>query len=185
MPKKRRTPPAPEYLKPLPEKPDITKPTPQEGFDRFNEVLRQERQNQRDIIAERHKYFEQTGNPLYIWAAYKRARTLPGPIPGWILKYLDEVADMLLVGKNQLSDAALCLGFELKDGGHGPFLQFVKEQIKIFAYDEVVKIIQDPEKSIEFACEKAGEKIREYWGDDYDLQTIKKWYYEFKARNAP
>lgn len=40
--------------------------------------------------------FEDTGNSVYVWRAYRAARRLGGDLPDWIFSYLDDCADGLL-----------------------------------------------------------------------------------------
>lgn len=139
-----------------------------------------------------HKYKE-TGNPLYAWHAYLACRPCrdiaASPLPGWIMNYLDEVAERVLATTDKeysAQTAEYILGFrknsadDYKGGGIGPVTQCIHNEKK----EAVVKLIKkrklaNPKASIDSICQELeSEGLEKKW------ETIRKWYYTSKKKSG-
>lgn len=123
--------------------------------------------------------YKGTGNPLSAWDAYLTARELGQPIPEWILAYFDGVAAGLLDARNTTTDAALHLGFELKDGGPGPFKRYRNHHARRYAVAWVLnELATNNHMIVDDAAAAAVDAVHERFGVTFDQDTIKKWYYK-------
>jgi hypothetical protein len=135
-------------------------------------------------LEEKRQSFNETKNPLYIWSAYLLCREFDKPWPDyvkeymdWIMEYFEEVAKGLLNTKNNLSDCALHLGFELKDGGPSQFKQYEKQEDMTYVLGEVIHRLNMNEfKSVEKACAKISEEFEEIHKESISEAKIKDWY---------
>ena len=138
-------------------------------------------------LEEERQSFNETKNPLYIWSAYLLCREFDKPWPDyvkeymdWIMEYFEEVAKGLLNTKNNLSDCALHLGFELKDGGPSQFKQYEKATSMEYILGELIMLLNNEDISIEDAYTKISEEFEEIHKESISEAKIKDWYLKKK-----
>lgn len=112
--------------------------------------------------------FKATGNPIYAWWAYRRARQLGEPIPPEILEHFDGIAEAILTiasgppadPKKRPIDIAKGLGLHTSQ----PFNDYRKDQ----KYVRFLALVED---SLSTWLEKYGEKRG--WADS-ELRVLAK-----------
>ena len=188
--KKRPIPPHLERLGPVPAKDAVgLEERLKAMFERHNKLHRK-----KTLWVEVFKSdYEATGNPLAVWDAYLTIRELKTPIPEWILSYFDAAARGLLDAKNKTGDVALHLGFELKDGGAGPFKTYRQHHARRYAVAHMLNDLdQHPAMAIDEAAGAAYHATVDRFGpgafrkrhttDDAGkieaagVETVKGWY---------
>jgi hypothetical protein len=134
--------------------------------------------------------YEKVKNPLFIWEAFKICREDFHAIPGWVLEYLDAVADKLLELPNkyesgdpgQRASADICsvLGMKKKKGARSVFSNYRhyknNQEIVSKVCERIVKQtpqgIVDDEK-VTHAMRKVAKEFNVEYG------TVRKLYYEW------
>lgn len=97
------------------------------------------RRAQQNVIDAAEREFRSTGNPVFLWEAYLRARREGLPMPEWIFCYLDDAARQLgaLVDQAEAGrsisepDAQIARAFRMKvgRGKDTVFVQFVRRRL--------------------------------------------------------
>jgi len=139
-------------------------------------------------LEEKRQSFNETKNPLYIWSAYLLCREFDKPWPDYVKEYMDwimecfeEVAKGLLNTRNNLSDCALHLGFELKDGGPSQFKQYERASNMEYILGEVIhRLNMNEYNSIEDAFEEISLEFEELHNEQISAAKIKDWYLKKK-----
>ena len=173
MPKKAKLKPLPDYWKLLPS-------LSASGDQRKVATFR--------IKKARHNY-EKTGNLLFVWEAYQAARKVNFPIPSWVEKYIDQVAERVLAVKEYTPEAVeYMMGFrKTPDGpGTGGGASLIRQQekylMKEFAIFFIIKHKERwPDKSIDEICEETTSLLRGTFDKDIKGETLKNWYYKRKS----
>jgi len=144
-------------------------------FTRHNNIRRKKKLWLDEVF---QRDFAETGNPLAAWDAFLLARKMKEPIPGWVLEYLEMVADRLLRPNNTASRTAWCLGFQ-GGAGPGPWKQYLSYQVRRTAIAHMRrKAKTQPEKAIDDLCVEVVGEVKKRWGVTVEWDTIKRWYYE-------
>lgn len=124
--------------------------------------------------------YKKLKNPLYAWLAYQQARKHDLAVPEWVLEYLDESADNLLVISGELGDktqAAIAEALNLKTvGGGSQFTRFSDEERNRQIYRRVQELRQDGQF-------RTNKKINEVIGTEFGLKpgAVQKIFDNFSA----
>jgi hypothetical protein len=112
--------------------------------------------------------FEMTGNPIYVWEAFKFYRSMKKQIPEWIMEYLDHAASKLLQhaqhepAKGEAS-IAIAAAMDMNRGGQGNvFTQYAANEKNesdhriLQAVSDRIKAGEKPKHAFEFAAKDCG-----------------------------
>jgi hypothetical protein len=82
-------------------------------------------------------WYEKTGNPYFVWSAYKFFRYTNRPVPKWVLYYFDNTAKELMQGTEPLE----ALDFLEEDGSNmlKRFLRSIEQMHIINEYAELIE----------------------------------------------
>ena len=96
-------------------------------------------------------WYEKTGNPYFVWSAYKFFRNTNRPVPKWVLYYFDDSANALLQGGEPLE----ALDFVEEDGKTmlKRFLSSIEQMHIINEYAELIES-ESKTKALEILAEK-------------------------------
>ena len=103
-------------------------------------------------------WYEKTGNPYFVWSAYKFFRNTNRPVPKWVLYYFDDSAEDLIKGLEPMK----ALNFVGEDGGSmlKRFRRSIEQMHIINEYAELIE--SNPKiKAMESLAEKYGTSISE------------------------
>ncbi len=123
--------------------------------------------------------FNEEENPLLAWRAYQLCRQEDMPVPGWVLKYFDEVANGLLRPQahrkpNERTAIFIQKTLKMDKKGKGSvFKRYIEAERKIDAVSQILELLQEGE-TIENAISQISEKT------GISDNTLKKWYYHYK-----
>ena len=178
MPKKAKLKPLPDYYKFSP------------GLSTLGSKNIEDKRNRAiyDIEIAHHNY-QKTKNLLFVWEAYQHARKVDLPMPSWVGKYLDKVAERVLSVKKYSPEAVeYMMGFRKRPdgpgtgGGASQIKQHKRYLVREFAIHDVVlhkRVV--PKTPIDEICDKYTRPlIQELFGIDIKGGTIKNWYYKKK-----
>lgn len=98
----------------------MSAPTPDEKRE-FVDMTEREFEEQITLlaIATCRRFYMDTGNPIFVWKAYRDARYLEN-VPEWILKYFDDATNRLLAEGGSESQKAIAAAFGLVTPRGGP-----------------------------------------------------------------
>ncbi len=92
-------------------------------------------------IEDRRRRYLETGNPLYVWQAYRTCRELETDVPEWALVYLDHVAVSLLEPTAKKKDpkfVARALDLDVGRGDSSAFRDIEQDQQGPTKYGQAV-----------------------------------------------
>jgi hypothetical protein len=124
--------------------------------------------------------YQEEGNPLFVWRAYKNCRKHNLPIPDWVLRSFDDSADNLLnieAINNPAGETYGALGLN-RPGSGTEFKRFDEYQKKLNAVCMVIALKRDRGKTefrnnLDIYAEVAERFLVE-------IETIKKWCGKYK-----